>query len=268
MAEFASYFDPIQAEYLFISANATWFQNDMKGSEDLFISSLYLDPLNSRYLNRYATFLARKNESEKAETAFKKSMLYDRSNPEHTFQYAAWLLSKKDLEQGLAYMKKTLEMDGKFMERALTAMIVAGIESTTIEEAIPETPGPAIEFARFLFETRNIELAIDRFVKSVDLIENMKFSSFQSPAERDRIRKSHYLTVFRFFKSHNDLRNAMDTIEKAEKNLPMDPDIKIALADLYYQQGILFKALDKYDHALLLNPGNPHALKMVKKINP
>ncbi len=267
-AVIASRFDPLRAEYQFISANAAWFLNDIKRSDDLFISSIYLDPLNSRYLNRYATFLARRNESGKAETAFKKSMRYDRSNPEYTFQYAAWLLAKKDLEQGLSYMKKTLEMDGKFMERALTAMIVAGIDSETIEQAIPNTPGPSIEFARFLFDTKKIDLSIDRFIKSLDLIEGMKFSYYQNQTERDRIKKSYYFTVFHFFKSHNDIRNAMDTMERAEKNLPIDPDVKIALGDLYYQQGILFKALDKYDYALLLSPGNPHALKMVKKINP
>ena len=246
----------------------TWFMNDMKPSQDLFHSSLYLDPLNSRYLNRYATFLARQNESERAEIAFKKSMQYDQSNPEHTFQYAAWLLSKKDNEQGLSYLKKTLEMDGKFMERALTAMILAGIESDIIDAAIPEAPGPSIEFARFLFETGKIEAAIDQYIKSIDLIEEMKFPASKTRTEQDRIKKSHYFTIFQFFKTHNDLRNAMETMERAEKTLPMDPDVKIALGDLYFQQGILFKALDKYDHALLLNPGNPHALKMVKKINP
>ena len=267
-AEFASYFDPFHSEYPFMSADMAWFLNDVKNSQTLYISSLYLDPLNSRHLNRYATFLARGNELEKAEIAFKKSMQYDQSNPEHTFQYAAWLLSKTDNEQGLFYMKKTLEMNGKYMERALTAMIIAGIESETIEEAIPEAPGPAIEFARFLFETGKIEPAIDGYIKSLDLIEKMKFSAFKTQAERDRIKKSHYFSVFQFFKRYNDLRNAMETMERAEKTLPMDPDVKIALGDLYYQQGILFKALDKYDHALLLNPGNPHALKMVKKINP
>ena len=268
IAELALFFDPLRAEYLFIPANIAWFQNDMKRSEALFVSSLYLDPLNSRHLNRYAIFLARRNDSEKAEIAFKKSMLHDRSNPEHTFQYAAWLLSKKDLEQGLAYMKKTLEMNGKFMERALTALIVAGIDSESIKQAIPDEPGPSIEFARFLFDTGEIDLSIDRFIKSLDLIENMKFTAFQNQAMRDRVKKAHYFSVFQFFKRHNDLRNALETMERAEKNMPMDPDVKIALGDIYYQQGILFKALDKYDHALLLNPENPHALKMVKKINP
>lgn len=268
LAELASFFDPFQAEYKFKSANADRFLNEIKRSDDLFISLLYLDPLNSRYLNRFAVFLAGRDESEKAEIAFKKSMLYDRSNPEHTFQYAAWLLSKKDLEQGLSYMKKTLEMDGKFMERALTAMIVAGIESETIKQAIPDVAGPSIEFARFLFDTGEIDLSIDRFIKSLDLIEEMKFPFHQSQAEQDRIKKSHFFNVFRFFKSHNDIRNAIETMERAEKNLPMDPDVKIALGDLFYQQGILFKALDKYDHALLLKPGDPHALKMIRKINP
>jgi len=48
----------------------------------------------------------------------------------------------------------------------------------------------------------------------------------------------------------------------------MDAVIKVMLGDLYYQQGILYKAFDKYDHALLLEPGNKRALKMIKKINP
>nr|NJM03123.1 hypothetical protein [Desulfobacula sp.] len=267
-ADSASRLDPFQSKYPFMSADTAWFLKDIKISQDLYTSALYLDPLNSRHLNRYATFLARGNEPEKAEIAFKKSMRYDQSNPEYTFEYAAWLLSKRDNEQGLFYMKKTLEMNGKFMGRALTAMIIAGIDSETIEAAIPETPGPAVEFARFLFETGQIDPAIHQYIKSLDLLEDMEFSPLKTQAERDRIKKSHYFSVFQFFKRHNDLRNAMETMERAEKALPMDPDVKTALGDLYYQQGILFKALDKYDHALLLNPGNPHALKMVKKINP
>lgn len=57
-------------------------------------------------------------------------------------------------------------------------------------------------------------------------------------------------------------------MERAEKLLPMDVRVKLALADLYYQQGILYKAIDKYDHALLLDPGNTHAREMIRKINP
>jgi hypothetical protein len=56
-------------------------------------------------------------------------------------------------------------------------------------------------------------------------------------------------------------------MERAEKALPMDALIKVVFGDLYYEQDILYKALEKYEHALLLDPVNKRALKMVKKIN-
>lgn len=268
ISERALAFDPFQTDYTFAVANTAWFLNDVAGSEKFFIASIYHDPLNSRSLNRFATFLARKHDSENADLAFKKSMLYDRSNPEFTFQYGAWLLSKDDLEQGVFHMRKTLEMNGKFMERALTAMIVAGIDPETLEEAIPDAAGPSIEYAQFLFNTGEIDKAVNRFIDSLEMIETSKFPPSMPVAEQNKIKKVLYFKAFYFFHDYQDIKNALKTMERAEANLPADSDVKNALGDLYYQQGIFYKALIKYDDALLLNPGNAHALKMVKKINP
>ena len=268
VAHFAALFDPLHAEYRYTLANTAWFTDNRARSRDLFKTALHLNPLNSKYLNRYATLLALEGDPKRAELAFHRSMRYDRSNPEPTFQYAAWRLANNDMENGLPYMKKTLEMAPEYMERVLTAMIVAGIDSDTIEQAVPDTPGPTIEFARFLYDTGEFQKAVDRFLRAVDLIETMTFPEFMERSRADNIRKSHFFSVFHFFKQYNDLKNAMQVMERAEKALPMDPGVKNALGDLYYRQGILFKALDKYDYALLLDPGNAHALKMIKTINP
>jgi len=268
VADFASRFDPFQADYPFIKANTAWFLHDLEKSRALFIASVRLDPLNSGHLNRFATFLARQGDTGRAQIAFKKSMIYDQSNAEYTFQYAAWLLSKQDIKSGIQYMKKTLTLDEKFFDRAVTAMIVSGIDSEKMEEAIPKMPGASIAFARFLYDTGDIEGAIDRYLDAIDLIENTKISTSHDQKNQDRITRSYFFKIYWFFKNHNDIKNAMAVMERAEKNLPMDAGIKVALGDLYYQQGILYKALEKYDHALLLEPGNKRALKMMKKINP
>ncbi len=156
-------------------------------------------------------------------------------------------------------MKKTLSLDDKYIDRVLTAMIVAGIRADQMEEAVPDLPGPSIAFAQFLYTTGNREEAVDRYLGALDLIEKREFK----PSTRH-----YYLKIFQFFKKHKDLKNAMQVMERAEKNLPMDSKIKVMLGDLYFQQGILYKAFEKYDHALLLEPGNKRALKMIKKINP
>jgi len=265
IATLASRVDPFQADYQFTKANTAWFQNEIKKSQDYFIASLNLDPLNSRHLDRFATFLARQNDFQRAEIAFEKSMIYDQSNPEYTFQYAVWLFANKKIDPGLEFMKQALSLDEKFIDRALTAMIVSGIDSEKIEQAIPDKPGPSIAFAQFLYDTGDVQAAIDRYLGSLDLIENQGFAYFQKNPGKTRF---YFFKIYQFFQKHNDLKNAMHTMERAEKALPMDVQIKIIFGDLYFQQDILYKALEKYEHALLIDPVNKKALKMIKKINP
>jgi tetratricopeptide (TPR) repeat protein len=195
-------------------------------------------------------------------------MMYDQSNPEYTFHYATWLLANQKVEQGLAVMKKALDLDDKLMDRALTAMIISSIDPTTIEQAIPDTPGATISFAQFLYDTGNPQQATDRYLESLDLIERMDFPAFQDQNRQAKIKSTYYIKIYRFFRQHHDLKNAMKVMERAETELPMDAGIKITLGDLYYHQGILYKALEKYDHALLIQPDNKRAIKMMQKINP
>jgi O-antigen ligase len=268
VAYFASRFDPFHAAYPFSMAEAAWFLKELDRSQTHYTTSLRLDPLNSEHLNRFATFLAQRNAPERAGIAFKKSMMYDQSNPEYTFHYATWLLANQKVEQGLAVMKKALDLDDKLMDRALTAMIISSIDPTTIEQAIPDTPGATISFAQFLYDTGNPQQATDRYLESLDLIERMDFPAFQDQNRQAKIKSTYYIKIYRFFRQHHDLKNAMKVMERAETELPMDAGIKITLGDLYYHQGILYKALEKYDHALLIQPDNKRAIKMMQKINP
>lgn len=268
IASYAAFFDPLHSEYKFAKANTAWFLKDIVTAKKEYIDSLDLEPLNSRHLNRFARFLARQNNQAQADTAFKKSMEYDKSNAEYTFEYAAWLFSQNKIEPGLAIMERALFLENKLIDRALTAMIVAGIDTDQIRTAIPRTPGPSIAFARFLFDTGRTMEAVDLYMESLDLIETQKFHTGKDPKQQDRIKRNQFVKVYQFFMKHNDLKNAMHVMERAEKNMPMNAWIKVKLGDLYYRMGIAYKAFDKYDHALLLDPGNKRALKMIKKINP
>jgi tetratricopeptide (TPR) repeat protein len=47
----------------------------------------------------------------------------------------------------------------------------------------------------------------------------------------------------------------------------MNSAIKVTLGDLYKQQGILYKAEEKYEQALYVDPKNKKALKKLEQIN-
>ncbi len=294
ISDFAAIFDPFNSEYPFIKANADWFSENIGKSKSDFIKSLRLDPLNSRHLERFGLFLDQQGYTDKAGVAFKKSMIYQRTNAEYTFQYATWLLAgrgknkiedkgkgknnDKGIDKGktvqgnniqscLKYMKKTLTLNEKYFDRVLTALIVAGISDREIGQAIPKLPGPYIDYANFLSSIGSVDEAIKRYRYALDLIDVFIKKKVFDQKQQFYKARSYYFKIYRFFRKRNDLKNAMQTLERAGSAMPMDAGIKVALGDIYYNQGILYKAREEYDRALLIDPKNKRALRMMKKIS-
>ena len=267
IAHLASVCDPLSSEYHFFQANTAWFLSDTTAARKLFSKALKLAPLDSRQLYIFATFLARHQATKSAQTAFEKSMTFNPTHPEYTFQYGAWLLQNDNINQGITLLRKVLVLDESFIDRVLTLMIINGMSAELVQQAIPEKPGPSIALANFLYDTGHTHQAIDRYLKTIDLIETRPSSASMDEKTLKRKARSNFIKIYRFFRAHNDNQNALYTLIKAEEALPQDDKIKIALANFYYSQGIFYKAAEKYDQALLINSNNPHALKMRQKIN-
>ncbi|MCP4723073.1 MAG: hypothetical protein GY860_26775 [Desulfobacteraceae bacterium] len=256
IANLAVNFDPFHADSRYFAANTAWLLKDIETADKNFKASINLDPLNSQYLKRFGIFLARQKMHDKAETAFALSTLYTPTQPDYSFQYATWLLSQKKKAEGIAYMKKSLELDEKYADKVLTSMILAGLSYEEMEMAIPDLPGPFLCFAQFLYTTGKRDEATLRYMQALDLIEN------QEP-----VRQWQFYKIYRFFIRQNNYKNATQVMERAEKVLPKDSAIKITLGDLYKQQGILYKAQEKYEQALYVDPKNKKALKKINQLN-
>ncbi len=256
VAKLAIKFDPLHGEARYVSATADWFLKDMDAAASNFKTSLCLDPLNSRFLKRFGLFLAQTKNHDRAETAFAPSTLYSPSLPEFSFQYATWLLSKKKTDMGIDYMKKTLEVDEKYADKVLASMILAGLSYEEMQRAIPNLPGPFLAFAEFLYITGKKEAATLRYMEALDLIEN-----------QESIKYWQFNKIYRFFIRQDNYKNATQVMERAEKALPMNSAIKITLGDLYKKQGILYKAEEKYEQALYVDPKNKQALKRIEQLN-
>ncbi|OQY52997.1 MAG: hypothetical protein B6230_01520 [Desulfobacteraceae bacterium 4572_89] len=153
-------------------------------------------------------------------------------------------------------MKQTLELDEKYADKVLTSMILSGLNYEEMAMAIPDLPGPVFAFSEFLYTTGKREEAAQRYLAALDLIEKQK-----------DIKAWQFYKIYQFFFRQNNIKNAMEVMNRAEKALPMNPGIKITLGDLYKRQGILYKAEEKYEQALYVDPENQKALKRIQNIN-
>ncbi len=271
VAGFASRIDPLTADYPFLRANLAWLTDQPETAKHFFIKSIRLDPLNAYYLNRFGLFLREQKNTKLAGITFKKSMIYDQTYAEYIYQYANWLLSQNNFELGLKHMRQVLMLNETYFDKVLTAMIVAGIPKKDLEQTIPDMPGPTIEYAKYLNRIGLVEDAKSKLIYTLDLLEvSSQITQQTTYGQKQHLKdiKNKYVEIYQFFKKKRDTRNTMTVLKRAEMVLPFDASIKVKLGDLYYDLGIFFKAQDKYEHALLLDPGNKRALSMLKKINP
>ncbi len=255
IARLTSLLDPLHGESRYMRANTAWFLKDFQTAAARFRDSIFLDPLNSRYLKRYGIFLAQQQQPDRAETAFALSTRYTPTLPEYAFQYGTWLLSRDQKEAGIQYMRTTLGLDEKYADKVMTSMILGGLKGDELQQAIPDLPGPFLAFADFLYTTGKRQEATQRYLQAMDLVER------QVP-----VKKWQFDKIYRFFVRQKDYKNAMEVMERAERALPRNGEIKIVLGDLYKLQGILYKAEEKYEQALYVEPGNQKALKRLEQV--
>ncbi len=259
IADLSSRFNPVWAPPQYSNAVISlWKQEPLKARQH-FTSCLQLAPLNSKYLSKYATMLPRisagKNHSIQGK-AYELAAQYTPTLPVYKLQYASWLLQNGHTIQGLAQIKRTLLLNDSYTEKAMQAMLLANVDKEAIRKAIPDNlPKPLLAYARFLYAVGMKENSTQLYIK---ILEMLKIS-----LEPDRWL---YYDLYYFFNRSGKPSYAMESILTGEKAIPKDVRIKMILADTYRKQGILFKAREKYQEILLIDPKNYWAKKHFQTI--
>ncbi len=259
LADLSSRFNPFWAPPRYSNAVISlWKQNPLEAKKD-FTSCLQLDPLNSKYLSKYAVLLPQITAGNKHAIegkAYQLAVQYTPTLPVYTLQYGSWLLQNGYTAKGLAQMKKTLLLKDSYTEKVMQVMLLANVDKEKIYQAIPEElPRPLLAYARFLYAIGEQENSTQLYIRILDMLK----TSLEP-------RLYMYYKLYHFFNRSKKPSYAMESILTGEKALPKNANIKITLGDIYKKQGILFKAREKYQEALLMDPTNQRAKKQLQKI--
>ncbi|MCK5101077.1 MAG: hypothetical protein KAR45_23405, partial [Desulfobacteraceae bacterium] len=256
ITEYASLFDPLNSEYTYADANASWFLQNTKEAEKYYLKSIRLDPADGNHVKRYGLFLSKTGNVLKAEKVLKQSITLDVTAADNALQYGGLLLTIGKKEKGIKYLKKAISLDKKTINQVLTTMVASGLNLEEMEHAIPTDPGTAIIFTDFLDQIGETEKAEARYLNILN-----------SLATYEDIRYKHIRKIYRFFKAKGNFYQAMEVLKQGEIILPSNASIRIIIGDLYKKQGILFKAKEKYEEALLLDPKNRGVKVRLDKLN-
>jgi O-antigen ligase/Tfp pilus assembly protein PilF len=251
----AAMFDPRDAAYAYTVADTSWLLADRGAAESNFLRAIALNPVKSPYYKRYGLFLAQEESFERAERMLALSVRYAPMRSDTALEYGALLTAREKKAEGLKYLKKAVELDPDTIGQVLATMAVAGFSVGEMREAMPDIPKSAIAFGRFLEGIGEPDAAEKSYRHALALME----------AGREFGRGEIY-RIHAFFKKRGRNQAAMEVLRRAEALLPGDAGIKLRMGDIYREQGIYYKAEEKYEAALLLDPDNRGALRRIEEI--
>ncbi len=256
IAEYASTFDPLNSKYIHTIANISWFLHEDQEAKKNYLKSIALDPTNGNHVKRFGLFLTQTNELLEAKEALRNSTILDISSADNALQYGGLLLTTGQKKQGIEYLKKAIHLDKKIISSALTTMNASKLSLEEMEQAIPNDIGSKITFIDFLDQIGETKKAEIRYLKIFNDLSTYR-----------EVKRHQIYKIYRFFIAQSDLYQATEVLKKAETILPIDASIRIKLGDLYKKQGILYKAKEKYEEALLLEPKKHWIKTKIDKLN-
>ena len=256
ITKYASFFDPLNSEYVHATANVSWFLRDNKEAKEYYLKSIQLDPTNGHHVKRFGLFLTQTNELLEAEKVLKNSVTLDISSADNALQYGGLLLVMGQKARGIEYLKKAINLDKKIINAVLTTMNASKLSLEEMEQAIPKDPDAAIIFTDFLDQIGETKKAQERYLDILDALSTY-----------EKVNKRQIYKIYKFFMAQGNIFQAMEVLKLGETILKSNASIRLILGDLYQKQGILFKAKEKYEEALILDPKSRGAKVRLDRLN-
>ncbi len=256
IAGYASAFDFLNAKYAFKAADAAWLLGRRAEAKEDFLRAVFLNPAKALYYKRYGLFLAQAGQRQEAAEMLGLSVRYDPVSPENALECGALLVAMERDEKGLDCLKKAVSLDTRVTGKVFATLSAAGFEAAEMAAAVPDTPGALAEYAKFLNSIGKADAAEKAYQQALGLME-----------KGGQFKKWSLYRIYRFYTDRGMTDKAMDVMLRAEKLLPGDAGIKIRLGDLYRKQGILYKAKEKYEAALIADPDSRSAQRRLERLN-
>jgi Tfp pilus assembly protein PilF len=127
--------------------------------------------------------------------------------------------------------------------KVLLLLALFRVDFLTMEQVLPERALSWLAFAEYLAALRQDVAAESAFRKAVSL------ATLEDPAL-----KKPYWSFFSYLNSRKQAAEALALILAGIEKFPLDAGFRRQAGSLYERQGIIYRAIEEYQQAILLDP--------------
>ncbi len=166
-----------------------------------------------------------------------------------------WLLQQNRIEEASNALRTGIERNPKLAKQLPSLLLHSNLNRETITSILPENTFTWIHMGAFSEKLGNLEDSEYFRLHALDFLDH-----------EETIGAGYFYQIYWFYKKQKMEHEAADILRRGSKRLPDEKSFHIRLGDYYKKQNIPYRAIEEYQQALLLDPGNIQVQNRLKQL--
>lgn len=246
--------DPLNGIYPFLRGEVARYQGNPEMALDYYLQAAVDDPLDGAFLQRVALLLP-KDKQHYAEVLMEKATERTLQKNDLVLSQVQWLLEIGKREKAIETLKKALAGNPQFVGIAIPMLQSFSFTREEVVAVLPETVDAWVRYATYLEQTDASNVAGYFYEHSLDFLK-----------QETKFKAEWFQRIYLYFKKRNETEKAVEVLRQGSRKTPNYAPFHIWLGDYYSQKGIIYRALEEYQQALLLDPNNQAVKNMIENL--
>lgn len=251
--QIASTFDPFESLYPFTLATAQWFMQDKNKSLDLYRRANRLKPMEGAYLQRLGLMLT--DDDALSRKLIEEGYTRAQNKDELSINLAEWLLWKGHKEEAGRIVKERLQARPVLIGRLLPFLESYDFSQEEIAGILPRSVEAWLAYGALREKMGDMEGA-----------EFFTGNALEYLGQSEQVRPEWFQQLITFYTERGQKDRALSILRQAVEVLPDSASFHIQLGQYYQNEGILYRAKEEFERALMLEPANESAKSHLRRL--
>jgi len=248
-------YDSLEGIYPLTLGKIEQYLKNPQRALEYYLRAALRNPLRGEFLQSVALVLPAEKKTlseELMELSYKRSLNKDQL----LLTYAEWLLLKGDKERAIPVLSEALLPNDRLFLQARPLLLNNSFSQEEMTAILPQRVDLWVKYGAYLEKFGRVEESEYYRRRALDFLENEK-----------EIRAKWFSQLYRYYKKQNRIDEAINIIRLGSLKLPENVWFHIILGDYYQNEGILYRAREEYEQALVFEPNNETLKKRLEKLD-
>ena len=243
--------DPLEELYSYKLGAVEWYLGEKEEALKNFILAVQKNPLEGAFLQQLGLLV----EGEKGQALIEEGYKRALDKEKLALNYAEWLLWNGRREEAMVVLGDQLARDPKNMDEMMPLLNSYSFTRQEIAGILPATVAAWTAYGRYCELNDRLEDAVFFFDAANEFLAIAK-----DPQQ------SWFNNIISFYRRQSMDAKGLAVLRQAVERVPDSAYFHILLGDYYRSQGIIYRAKEEFERALVLEPANARARSTLRKL--